>query len=207
MLLMLSLLLASGPHKGETAEAASPDAAAASIVTQSVPATDKPGKKTAEQDAQRTLDLALKTINLSQGEGGIELWRLKAEWASMQKEDGRIAVQQPVLTYFMPEKDHPLLVTSDKGLIDQKEQVLQFIDDVLISQADKSMRGKLLVYNGTVKTMTFPQGGKFTGTGVSGEAAFLVWDMKSKTIRAEEGVSVHFAGSESSGPVSPEQGQ
>ena len=174
------------------------------------PVKDKDNGKDAEQDGQSLLELALKTINLSQGEGGLELWRLKAEWANMQKEDGKIVVERPSLTYFMPEKDEEekqktLFVTSESGEVDQKEQILRFENHVHITMDDKTIQGDLLVYNGTAKTMTLPNGGEFTGTGISGAAPFLVWDMNNKIIRANGGVDVQFAGSEASNPLTPEQ--
>lgn len=206
MLFLLALLLACGSLEAGGVEPVSGVNGASSTIEPS-PAADKNSGSASDQDGQNALELALKTINLSQGEGGVELWRLKAEWASMQKENGKIIVQRPTLTYFMQEKDKTLLVTSDSGVIDQKEQILRFIDHVHISQEDKSIRGSLLIYNGTAKTMTFPQGGEFTGTGTSGDASFLVWDMNHKVIRAERGVSVRFAGSEPSAPLTPEQGK
>ena len=171
---------------------------------------DKDDGKNADQNGQGLLELALKTINLSQGEGGLELWRLKAEWANMQKEDGKIVVDRPSLTYFMPEKDKEekqktLFVTSESGVVDQKEQILRFENQVHITMDDKAIQGNLLVYNGTAKTMTLHNGGEFTGTGISGTAPFLVWDMNNKTIRAEGGVAVEFAGSEVPSPLTPEQ--
>lgn len=178
--------------------------------TEPAPAGDKGDGKSADQDGQGLLELALKTINLSQGEGGLELWRLKAEWANMQKEDGKIVVERPSLTYFMPEKDKAekqktLFVTSESGVVDQKEQILRFENQVHITMDDKAIHGNLLVYNGTAKTMTLPNGGEFAGTGISGTAPFLVWNMNNKTIRAEEGVAVEFAGSEAPNPLTPEQ--
>ena len=206
LFMLLALLLACGSFKAGGAEPV-PGVNGTSSTTGSSPASDKNDGSASAQDGQDSLELALKTISLSQGEGGVELWRLKAEWASMQKENGKIIVQRPTLTYFMPEKDKTLFITSDSGVIDQKEQILRFIDHVHISQEDKSIRGSLLVYNGTAKTMTFPQGGEFTGTGTSGDAPFLVWDMNHKVIRAEGGVSVRFAGSEPPAPLTPEQGK
>ena len=128
----------------------------------------------------------------------------------MQKEDGRIVVERPSLTYFMPEKDKEekqktLFVTSQSGVVDQKEQILRFENRVHITMDDKSIQGDLLVYNGTAKTMTLPNGGEFSGTGISGASPFLVWDMNHKIIRAEGGVSVEFAGPEAPNPLTPEQ--
>ena len=194
------------PEGGVSASGAGQPASKA----ESVPEKDRDNGKGADQDGQGLLELALKTINLSQGEGGLELWRLKAEWANMQKEDGKIVVERPSLTYFMPEKDKAekqktLFVTSESGVVDQKEQILRFENQVHITMDDKAIQGNLLVYNGTAKTMTLPNGGEFTGTGISGTAPFLVWDMNNKTIRAEGGVAVEFAGSEAPNPLTPEQ--
>ena len=211
------LLVAEARETARPAQNATiPESASASEGQQPAPKAEAAPEKNkdtdngAEQDGQGLLELALKTINLSQGEGGLELWRLKAEWANMQKEDGRIVVERPSLAYFMPEKNKEekqktLFVTSESGVVDQKEQILRFENQVHITMDDKTIQGDLLVYNGTAKTMTLPNGGEFTGTGISGTAPFLVWDMNNKTIRAEGGVAVEFAGSEAPNPLTPEQ--
>jgi hypothetical protein len=183
------------------------NAAARELPPESLIAEDDAGQAppATEGDGQSPLTLSIKNINLSQGEGGSELWRLKAEQAGMLQENGGIIVQRPSLTYFMPEKDAVLLVTSDRGIIDQKEQILSFIDKVHIIQNNKSIFSNLLIYNGTIKTMTFPHGGNFSDTGVSGSASFLVWDIPYKVIRAEGDISVNFFASEPSPALTPEQ--
>ncbi len=140
------------------------------------------------------LSLSLKSIDLFQGEGGFEVWRLKAEWASMQKKGGKIFVEKPKLVYLMPPDNRELFVTADKGDIDQQEQILRFIDNVFAYQGNNTLRGPLLVYNGTAKTMTFPDGGEFSGKGSSGSAPFVIWSMHSNTVEASGGVTVHFEG-------------
>jgi hypothetical protein len=149
------------------------------------------------EDEQSPLGLTIKDLNLSQGEGGVELWRLKAEEATMLENTGKIIVQQPSLTYYTSEKDKIFFVTSNRGIVDQKEQILSFIDNVQIRQGDKSILSNLLVYNGTVKSMTFPHGGNFRDKGVSGSASFLVWDLPYAIIKAEGEVFVNFLSSES----------
>ena len=142
------------------------------------------------------LDLALKTISLSQGEGGFELWRLKAAWANVQKQDERILVDEPRLTYFMREEGQVMYVQSETGEVDQKSQILRFINKVRVTQNDKLLTGDLLVYDGNAKTMTFPDGGDFASTDVSGNARSIVWHIDNKLIDADGDVFVHLDGPE-----------
>lgn len=141
------------------------------------------------------VDLAIKTISLSQGEGGFELWRLKAEWANLRKRDDTIIVEQPRLTYNMREEGKVLFVESRTGDINQKTQVLRFIEDVRVTQENKIMTGSLLVYDGDDKTMTFPQGCEFLDTGVSGSANSLVWHIDRQFIEGEGDINVLLEGS------------
>lgn len=146
---------------------------------------------------EKGLDLALKTISLTQGEGGFELWRLKAEWANMYKEGGLIFVEEPRLTYFMREEGKILYVQSKKGDIEQKSHIIRFIDEVQMTQDDKIMVGDLLVYNGTSKSMTFPQGGSFNATGVDGSADRFVWHIDRQHIEGIGSVKVFLEGNAS----------
>ena len=40
--------------------------------------------------------LAVKAIDMTQGEHGLELWRLKAEWGSMHREGGMLELAAPL---------------------------------------------------------------------------------------------------------------
>lgn len=54
---------------------------------------------------QDPLALALKNIELTMGENGFEVWRLKAQWASMKEADGSIEVLKPQIVYSMDEQN------------------------------------------------------------------------------------------------------
>ncbi|MDR2604742.1 MAG: LPS export ABC transporter periplasmic protein LptC [Desulfovibrio sp.] len=153
--------------------------------------TDSPGSLP-DLKNEAALNLALKSISLSQGEGGMELWRLKAEWAGLQKSEDLLVVAKPRLTYFMKEEGKVMHVSSDNGNIEQKARIIRFIDNVHIIQDDKSFDGDLLVYNGTEKSMNFPGGGKFSGKGMSGRAETITWFLDRRQVTAEGGVSVYF---------------
>jgi hypothetical protein len=155
-------------------------------------ALDPPGDSNLDDSA---LHLALKSISLSQGEGGFELWRLKAEWATVQKQGETIVVEKPYLTYFVKDGAPPMLVQSATGSIDQKNRILRFLHSVRVSQEAKLLTSDMLIYQGDEKTMTFPGGGELTDAGVFGRAGRLVWHIEEKRIDASDGVSVHFADS------------
>lgn len=146
-----------------------------------------------ETGDENTLDQSLKSISLSQGEGGFEIWRLKAEWANVMQQGDRILVEKPKLTYFdKGNEGKPLYVNSDRGDIEQKTQILRFVDNVRILQEDRQLDGELLIYNGTAKTMTFPEGARFTGADMSGKANHIVWRIDSKIILGTGGINVFF---------------
>ena len=151
--------------------------------------------------ADEAVDLAIKTMSLSQGEGGFELWRLKAEWANLRKRDDLIIVEEPRLTYNMREQDKILFVESRTGDINQKQQVLRFIENVRVTQEDKRLTGPLLVYSGADKTMTFPQGCDFIDTGVTGAMDKLVWHIDRQFIEGDGNVKVFLEGPAKSSPT------
>lgn len=179
-----------GLENPETEKGASQQVQRAATGAATEPAAAAPGAD--GNGDSGALNLALKSISLSQGEGGFELWRLKAEWANMEKANERVIVEKPRLTYFMQDGGNPLFVESVTGSIDQKTQTLRFIDAVRVSQEQKLLTSDMLVYNGEEKTMSFPYGGEFSDTGVSGTAKRLVWRINEKRIEASGGVTVYL---------------
>ena len=152
-----------------------------------------------------SVSLALKAITLSQGEGGVEVWRLKASWAGMTQEEGRITVEKPRLTYFMPPDNEELHVTATTGDIDQKNHILRFVGDVVASLNDRSLTGARLVYDGTAKTRSFPDGALFQEPGMTGGAQHVVWHVDDRTVTAEGDVNVLFDRSSAEMPEASEQ--
>ena len=141
---------------------------------------------------QSAFALALKAITLTQGEGGFELWRLKAEWANIQKQDDKIFLINPRLTYFMKEDSKAIYVQSDSGDVDQQEQVLRFIDNVRVTQDDTILTGQLLIHDGRTKTMLMPEGAELTATGMQGSCNHLIWFIDTKRIETMGDVIMHL---------------
>jgi len=146
-----------------------------------------------QEASSSALDLALKAITLTQGGGGFELWRLKAEWANIQRQDDKIFLTNPRLTYFMREDDKVIYVQSESGDVDQQEQLLRFIDNVRVTQDDTILIGPLLIYDGKTNTMTMPEGAELAATGVQGSYNHLVWFIDTKRIETMGDVVTHLA--------------
>ncbi|WP_051257665.1 LPS export ABC transporter periplasmic protein LptC [Desulfovibrio cuneatus] len=168
-----------------------------------------PTKPTMEQTAQKPQDtntnstsssqsainFALESINMKQGEGGLELWRLKAHWANIRHEDNVIVVEKPKLDYALSGSDNKhLFINSLKGEIDQAAQTIHFLGDVDAQYEKNTIYGPTLVYNGTAHTMSFPEPSRFVGEDMQGSADKIVWLMPTRIIEAQGNVIVHLQG-------------
>ncbi len=59
--------------------------------------------------------LAMRAINLTQGEHGAELWRLKADWGNMRRKDNVLELEKPRFTYYMPPDYKAITVVAVRG--------------------------------------------------------------------------------------------
>ena len=137
--------------------------------------------------------LVLKDFEMKQGEGGIQLWRLHAEWGGAQKDGNFFQVQQPRFTYFLPPDNEPLQVVSQQGDVNQATKIIRFFRGVEARLGPDSMKTEILVYNGTSKTMHFPDGLTFAKQGMNAKAAYAEWLLNDKIFNASGGVDVTWA--------------
>jgi hypothetical protein len=147
-----------------------------------------------EQENGKNPILVLQDIELRQGEKGTEIWHLKAEEASMEKKDRKITVKKPVATYFSPPPDpDAFFISSVSGDIDQTNRMLRFFEGVRVIRQNAEVRGDLLLYNGTDRTITLPEGGSFSDGSMNGKAPLVRWRTAERLIEAEGGVTVVFS--------------
>ncbi|GHV51041.1 hypothetical protein FACS1894168_2920 [Deltaproteobacteria bacterium] len=136
--------------------------------------------------------LAMRAISLTQGEHGAALWRLKAEWGKMRRADDIMDLEMPKFTYYMSPDDTELTLVSRKGEIDQKEQLILFIDDVVVVYEGRRLDAPFMRYLGKTKEMVCPQGAKVTGKDMAGSADSLVWNLQEQVLQAFGNVDVTF---------------
>lgn len=136
--------------------------------------------------------LAMKTITMTQGEQGMELWRLKADWGNMRRRDNVMELEQPRFTYYMPPDNRAVLILSDKGDIAQEEQRIRFLNSVVATYDDKTLLAPEMHYVGKARDVICPRGGRIIGQGYEGSADNIVWHMNDHMITAFGNIDVTF---------------
>lgn len=139
-----------------------------------------------------SLGLALKGVNLSQGENGIELWRLKASWACLSKDRESIQVDSPTVQYLLGDglNNDTITVRSDKGKIVENQNTIILWKNLLIAQDNKSITGPYMVYDTKKRHIYFPDGAQFTSPQATSAAGKVSWDLKSNIISGKNGIKV-----------------
>lgn len=145
-----------------------------------------------QENLDEAIGLALKGINLVQGEKGIELWRLKATWAALHQEEGFIDVKLPDMVYRVGDAETPLHVTAAQGEIEQDQKNLRLWGDVVCTYEDSILTSSLMTYDGKSRVMTFPEGATITGPSAHGFAEVLTWDLTTNIIDGQGGVKVSW---------------
>lgn len=141
---------------------------------------------------EEAVGVAMKGIELVQGEKGIELWRLKATWAQLRQENNIIDVDSPDVVYQM-DGGKVLRVRSQKGEVQQQNQFVRMWQDVQATHEGHELFATLMLYNGTSRTMYFPEGARIAGESITGNATRLEWDVAANVLRGSEGVSMLLA--------------
>ena len=140
--------------------------------------------------------LAIKGINLFQGNKGLELWRLKASWAHMSQNGDTIDVDKPVVRYALGEgsasnpDDDVLDVQAQLGKITDNQRFLTLWDDVVITRYDDVITSSRMNYDANKRLMTFPEGAALESPTASGTATFFTWDLATNEMRGSGGVLV-----------------
>ena len=144
-------------------------------------------------DPENVATLAMKTINLTQGEKGVELWRLKADWGNIRRKDNVMELEKPRFTYYMPPDNKAVTIVAEKGEIVQEEQLIRFIDSVVATYEGRTLQAPRLVYYGKKREMVCPQGGVVQGDGYEGSAENTIfWQIKDQRIDAVGNIHVLF---------------
>lgn len=141
---------------------------------------------------EESLGLALKGVNLSQGENGIELWRLKASWARLSKDRESIHVDKPIVQYLLGDglSNDTITVCSDKGKITEHQKIITLWENLFIAQGNKHITGPYMVYNAEKRYIYFPNGAQFTSPQATSVVGKVSWDLESNIISGKGGVKV-----------------
>ena len=118
--------------------------------------------------------LAIKGINLFQGNKGLELWRLKAPRAGPASNPD----------------DEALDVQAQLGKITDNQRFLTLWDDVVITRYDDVITSSRMNYDANKRLMAFPEGAALESPTASGTATFFTWDLAANEMHGSGGVLV-----------------
>lgn len=145
---------------------------------------------------EEVVGLAIKNINLFQGNKGVELWRLKASWAHLSQNGDTIDVDSPKIRYALGESSVSdplsdiLMVESDKGRITDNQRFLTLWENVVVTRFEDVLTGPRMNYDGTTRTMVFPEGAALDSPTASGTAEVFTWDLAKNELYGTNGVLV-----------------
>lgn len=152
--------------------------------------------------------LAMKAVNMTQGENGAELWRLKAEWANVRRKDNIMELEQPKFTYYTAPDNVPLSITSEKGEVNQEEQIVRFIGSVVATYQDRIVKAPVMVYSGKRRDLVCPEGADMAGANdMAGSANRVVWDLGTKILNGFGNVDMTFHNNTAPTPAGPDNPQ
>lgn len=140
-----------------------------------------------DDDAVR---IAVKGIVLTQGEGGLESWRLNATSASVDQENGLVSVTSPKITYFFKDQPKNLYIDSEKGVVQQSKNIVTLEGNVKVVQDDNLLLTSKAVYDGNSRTLNLPEALEFFNPMFAGSANTATWNVDNNILTATDQVNV-----------------
>jgi len=134
----------------------------------------------------------LKNIDLTQGEDGVLLWRLKAAWGSMNQKDNLILMDEPDILYFTRPDNKEVRVTARKGEVQQTEERVRLWNEVVATYEGNRLDAAQMIYTTKNKRAVFDQGAVVSAENMRGSANLLEWDMEHNIITASDNVRMTF---------------
>ncbi|MBQ9104558.1 MAG: LPS export ABC transporter periplasmic protein LptC [Mailhella sp.] len=146
-------------------------------------------------EVQKTVDLAIRGISLSQGKDGRKSFELKADWATLHQKSGTITVREPDILYSLKDgSDGPRTVhaTSNIGRVEDGNQKISMSDEVRAQHEQNVLSGDLAIFFSEADKLTFPGGAELNGPDLSGSCAQLTWDLNTNILLGDHGVSMRW---------------
>jgi len=139
------------------------------------------------------LEVRLDGLELVQGEGGQKQWVLRASTSRYRKETSLIDMQDPEVTFFLPEEDRTVRVQAPKGVFDQDKRRAELWPRVKARYGQAEVLARRMVYDDSSKTL------RFTGEvrmihpdmTVTGQQAVYTIDNRRLTVTGDAEVKIH----------------
>lgn len=150
--------------------------------------TEPLGEEILEDDS--AVRIAVKGIVLTQGESGLESWRLNATSASVDQESGLVSVISPRITYFFKDQPKNLYIDSEKGAVQQSKNIVTLTGKVKVVQDDNLLLTNKAVYDGNSRVLNLPEALEFFNPMFTGSASTAAWNVDSNVLTATDQVNV-----------------
>ena len=151
------------------------------------------------------IGLAMKGIQISQGENGLEEWTLTANWATMREETNVIQFEKPEMWHRVNNKDkqqknkkykylkddtEKFIITAERGLVYDNNEKILLQENVQAIQDKNYMNGDVLSYDSKIQIAIFPNKANFKGENIKGSANVMSWNMQENKIYGSGRVQV-----------------
>ena len=150
-----------------------------------------------KESGGNTVDLALRGISLSEGENGFELWRLKADWATLRQKADKVDLGSPHVLYRVGDAGadatdpaNNLDVTARNGLIEDSNTRVTLRGNVRAEHDGNVLTGPEAIFLNNTRVLTFPDGAELVGPTLSGDARILRWNVSTNILEGEGGVNM-----------------
>ena len=142
--------------------------------------------------AATAIGLAIQGISLMNGEGGVELWRLKATWGHLSQNGDTVTVDKPLVRYTLgdPALEDYLHVRSEQGRITDAQRYLRLWDDVQLTRGEETVTGAVLDYDAKTRVLVFPEGAFLQGPKGELRTDVLTWKLDDNILKADGNVDV-----------------
>lgn len=145
------------------------------------------------------VDVSMQGLTLSQGEEGNLRWKLDAAGAEYLQEQGRIKVDDPVITYYPKEGGEPLEVRASDGEVDQNTEEAWLWPEVVMRTNESTVTAERLYYAGENATITLTGGVVLKRADMHVISDSAVMDLNSNEVTAGGGVTAVIRKSMESG--------
>lgn len=134
------------------------------------------------------IDMAAKGVELSHGDQGRLIWRLRAQGATYDQDKGLVLVQAPEIAYFTSPEDD-LRVSAPQGSVDQKMSAVTLGPIVIANYKNISLTANQVMYDG--KGLLKAMGEAVVRQeGVTLTAPVMSYDLDKRLFVAEGGVVI-----------------
>lgn len=151
------------------------------------------------------VDLSLSGVELTHGEEGRMQWKLTADKARYLEDKGLISLEGPRIEYRTYQDPHSIIVTAEKGLVDQENRNAELWSGLEGTYGDNVIHAERLEYTGQDKILLITGNVVLEGPRWRCETGRMRFILEDNVLVMEQGVRAEVYTDLSLPPVTEEQ--